>query len=190
MPATTASTDQMTSEFVERYLSTVVRTAAREHKKATIFTIEDMEQAIWEHALSNFSEYADAEPGIVDALMKRAARTYATRQRIEHMYATGSFIYTPKLVAAYLDSCVWEPVEEVPDVDARVDLQEAFADLQQTHPKRADAVFKRYGLGEGDSLSESERKNLERGIESLCHKLNSGLRLTAESIEYAISRES
>jgi hypothetical protein len=190
MTATTASANQMTSEFVERHLSTVVRIAAREHRKATIFSVEDMEQALWEHALDNWSDYAEADDALVASIMGRAARTWATKQRIEHMYATGSFIYTPKLVAAYLETCAWQPVEEVPDVDARVDLQEAFAALQLSHPKRADAVFKRYGLGENDSLSEAERKNLERGVESLCHKLNSGLRLQSESIEYAISRES
>ncbi|MDR6794352.1 hypothetical protein J2X12_002911 [Pseudarthrobacter oxydans] len=187
MPATTEATSQMTDTWYEKHWPNVIRTAAREHRKATIFTTEDMEQAIWEHALGNWSDYAEADDALVSTLMTRAARTYANKQRIEHMYATGSFIYTPKLVAAYLDSCVWSPVEEVPDVDARVDLQEAFAELSKSAPKQAGAVFKRYGLGE--ELSATERPNLSRGIESLTHKLNSGLRLQAESVEYAIAGE-
>jgi len=174
----------MDDDFYLQYLPVVTRTAIREHRQSTIYSAEDIEQAIWEHVLKNWADYAGYDEGLVVSCINRAARTYVTQARIEHMYATGSFIYTPKLVAAYLATCAWEPLEEVPDVDARVDLQEAFALLQQSAPKQAEAVFRRYGMGE-TSLSEAEEKNVSRGVESLCHRLNSGLRLSSESIELA-----
>jgi len=114
--------------------------------------------------------------------MGRTARTFAAAQRNDYMYFTGAFVYTPKIVAAYLDTCAWQPLEEVPDIDARIDMQEAFVLLRQKAPKQAQAVYKKYALG--DTLSGPEKRNLSAGIETLTHKLNSGLRLSAESIDF------
>ena len=179
----------MDDAFYLQHQETAGRIAAREHRSSTIYDVEDLEQAIWEHVVKAWPEYAGQDEKLVYVLMRRAARTYATQARIEHMYATGSFIYTPKLVAAYLDTCAWKPIEEVPDVDARVDMQEAYELLRKKAPRQAAAVFKRYGLGEGD-LSSTEKSNLSAGVESICHRLNSGLRLQAESIDLTASRES
>lgn len=187
--ATEAPAATLTDEFYLKYQSEVARIAAREHKKSTIFGVEDVEQAIWEHVIKRFGDYADLDEKLVYMRLQRAARAFATTQRIEYMYATGSFIYTPKIVAAYLDTCAWQPLEEVPDIDARVDLIEAFAILRERAPKQAAAVFKRYGMGEGEEMSSTERSNLSDGVEAICHRLNTGLRLSAESIDLAIARE-
>lgn len=167
----------------------VARIAFREHHKSTIFTVEDVAQAIWEHVMSNWRYYAEAEQKYIDIFMTRAARGFVRKERTDYMYFTGAFIYTPKLVAAYLDTCAWKPLEEVPDVDARVDMREAYELLRKKAPKQAAAVFKRYGLGETD-LSSTEKSNLSAGVESICHRLNSGLRLQAESIEFTATQES
>ena len=188
MTATEELPATMSDAFYLQYQETAGRIAIREHRKSTVYDVEDLEQAIWEHVVKKWPEYEDKDEKLVYVLMRRAARTFASKARIEHMYATGSFIYTPSLVAAYLDSCAWEPLEEVPDIDARVDLIEAFEQLQSSAPKQAAAVFKRYGLKE-TGLSENEQSNVSRGVESLCHRLNSGLRLSAESIDLAISKE-
>jgi len=179
----------MTDEYFLQYQHEVARIAAREHKRSTIFEIEDVEQAIWEHVIKRFGDYVGLDEKLTYSRMARAARTWASNQRIEHMYATGSFIYTPKIVAAYLDTCAWQPLEEVPDIDARVDLIEAFELLRKSAPKRAAAVFKRYGMNEGGLMSSAESTALSEGIDAICHRLNSGLRLSAESIDLAISKE-
>ena len=189
--ATTEATDlpaEMTPEFYETYQATAARIAAREHQKLAMFDAEDVEQAIWEHVLTNWKYYAKADAKFVEIYMTKAARGFAQSERIDYMYFTGAFVYTPKLVAAGLETCAWKPIEEVPDVDTRVDLQEAFEQLRAKAPKQAEAVFKRYGLGE-DDLSAAERMNVSRGIESLTHRLNSGLRLQAESIDLTVAKE-
>lgn len=178
----------MTSEFYDGHEAEVARIAFSVWKRSTIYSTEDVEQAIWEHAMGNWKYYAEAGSDSVTRFMTRAARGFVRKERVDYMYFTGAFIYTPKLVADYLDTCAWRPVEEVPDVDARVDMQEAFALLSKSAPAQADAVFKRYGLGE--ELTASEQKNAQRGVDSICHRLNSGLRLSAESIDLAVSKES
>ena len=178
----------MTDEFAAAHWPEVERIASAEWKRSSIYEREDIEQAIWAHALANWKYYAEADADRISKFMTRAARGFVRQQRIDHMYATGAFIYTPKIVAAYLETCAWKPVEEVPDVDARVDLQEAFALLSKSAPAQATAVFKRYGLGD-DDLSSTERSNCSRGVDSLTHRLNTGLRLQAESIDLAIAQE-
>lgn len=179
--------DTMTPAFYEQYQPEALRIAYGQHQRSTIFDVADIEQSIWEHVMMNWKHYATADERLVSFYMKRAAKSFANNQRVEYMYFTGAFIYTPKIVAAYLETCAWEPLDEVPDVDARVDLQEAFNLLRESAPAQAGAVFRRYCLKE--ELTESEQKNSRRGVESLTHRLNSGLRLSAESVEFT-SKES
>lgn len=188
MTATTDFPPHAQDDFYLQYAETAGRIAIREHRKSTIYDTSDLEQAIWVHVFGNFSEYFERDEKLVYSLMHRAARTFAAKARIDHMYASGTFIYTPSMVAAYLETCAWEPIEEVPDIDARVDLIEAFGLLRKSAPKQAAAVFKRYGLKE-TGLSDSERFNVSTGVESITHRLNSGLRLQAESIDFATSQE-
>jgi hypothetical protein len=190
MTATTEATPAtITDEFYLDWLPSVTRIAAREHHGSSVYARDDIEQAIWEHVIKNWKHYLAVEdPKYVEIYMTRAAKGYVRQERVDFMYFTGSFIYTPKIVAAYLETCAWQPLEEVPDIDARVDLREAFELLRKSAPKQAAAVFKRYGMGE-TGLSSTESSNLRYGIESICHRLNSGLRLSAESIELVVSEE-
>lgn len=188
MTATDTLPDQLSDEFYIQHQPLAARIAASTWKKSAIFSADDVEQAIWEHAVGNWKHYAIASEDSISTYMTRAARGFARKERNDYMYFTGAFVYTPKIVAAYLDTCAWKPIEEVPDIDARVDMQEAFAQLRERAPKQAAAVFKRYGLGE-TSLSGAEKFNLSAGVESITHRLNSGLRLQAESIDLA-SKES
>lgn len=188
MTATDTLPDTMTPEFYEEHQPLAASIAATNWKRSAIFTSDDVEQAIWEHVLANWRHYREASVDSIATYMKRAARGFARKERNDYMYFTGAFIYTPKIVAAYLDTCAWQPIEEVPDIDARVDMQEAFALLRERAPKQAAAVYKRYALGE-TALSGAEKFNLSAGVESLTHRLNSGLRLQAESIDLTSSKE-
>jgi hypothetical protein len=187
MPATEEASATLTDEFYLAHADEVSRVAAGAWKGSSLYSVEDVEQAIWEHVAANWKYFAAANAESISLFMKRAARGFVRKERVDYMYFTGAFVYTPKLVAQFLDTCAWKPLEEVPDIDARVDMQEAFARLSQSAPAQADAVFRRYGMG-GD-LTASEMKNAQRGVDSICHRLNSGLRLQAEAIEVAISRE-
>lgn len=179
--------DAMTDGFFLQYQELAAKTAFSEWKKSPVFAMDDVEQAIWEHVVGNWKYYAVADEENVGKFMTRAARGYVRKERVDYMYFTGAFVYTPKIVAAFLETCAWKPLEEVPDVDARVDVREAFEILRDKAPSQAQAVFKRYALGE--ELSAAEQKNVSRGVESLTHRLNSGLRLQAESIDLTTAQE-
>jgi hypothetical protein len=175
----------MTGVFYAQHKAEVSRIAARVWKHSHVFAVDDIEQAIWEHALVNWKHYADASAESASKFMTRAARKFAFEERIKHMYATGAFIYTPDMIKSYLETCAWMPLEQMPDADSRVDLQQAFQQLSESAPAQAAAVFKRYGLREKTLMTKTDSSNLSQGIVAITHRLNSGLKLTAESVEVA-----
>jgi hypothetical protein len=67
--------------------------ASSEWKSSTIFSIEDVAQAIWEHMMTEWPAYAGKDEGLVRHMARRAARKYCLAQRTQYMYATGAFLY-------------------------------------------------------------------------------------------------
>lgn len=175
----------MSGEFYFQYKDEASRIAVRVWKNSHVFAVDDIEQAIWEHGLKNWKYYADATDESVSKFMTRAARKFAFDERIKHMYATGAFIYTPDMVKSYLENCAWEPLEQTPHTESRVDLRQAFLQLRQSAPKQASAVFKRYGSQEKAGMTATDSSNLSQGVVAITHRLNSGLKLAAESVELA-----
>jgi hypothetical protein len=153
--------------------------ASSEWKQAPFYSIDDVAQAVWEHMMANWEHYAGAEEGLVRHMARRAARAYCKGQRIEYMYATGAFLYTPKMVRRYLEEVVWCSPEDCIDVEARADISEAFQHL--TKGQKA-AVYKRYALKE-PLTKNSEQVAESRAVAEIAHRLNTGLRLFAEASE-------
>lgn len=166
----------------DRYLEMeplVLNIAGSEWKNSTIFDIDDVAQAIWLHMMEHWSEYENADKGLVIHMAKRAAKQYCEKQRIDYMYATGGYIYTNGMVRRFLEEVVWCAPENSADVDARVDLTEAFEKLPRS--QRA-AVFKKFALKE--PLTTTAEKSAEaHAITNMTHRLNTGLRLRAEEEE-------
>jgi DNA-directed RNA polymerase specialized sigma24 family protein len=163
----------------DRYLSLeplVNDVASKEWKGSHIYEMEDVAQAIWLHMMEHWKEYDQAEEGLIRHMAKRAARAYCERQRIDYMYSTGAFLYTPGLVRRYMEEVVFCAPENAVDVEARADLTEAYELLPKG--QRA-AIFKKYALKE--PLVTSAEKAVEyRAINAITHRLNTGLRLRAE----------
>lgn len=153
--------------------------ASQEWKNSHIFSIDDVSQAIWEHMMKEWSYYDGADENLVKHMARRAARNYCQDQRTQYMYSTGAFLYTPGMVRRFLEEMVWCSPEDCRDVDARIDLSEAYAKLPKSQKA---AVYKRYGLkepldGPGEQSAES------RAVSAMTRKLNTGLRLHANAFE-------
>lgn len=150
--------------------------AGSEWKNSHIFTIEDVAQAIWEHMMKEWKYYQDADEGLVKYMARRAARRYCEGQRTQYMHATGAFLYTPGMIRRYLEDVVWCSPEDCRDVDARVDLSEAYRKLSRGQKA---AVYKKYGLKE-PLTKGSEQVAESRAVTNMTNRLNTGLRLQPE----------
>ena len=151
--------------------------AGTEWKSSHIFTIDDVAQAIWEHMMKEWQYYDGADEALVRHMARRAARRYCMEQRTQYMYATGAFLYTPGMVRRFLEETVWCSPEDCKDVEARVDLSEAYAKLSKVQKA---AVYKRYGLKE-QLVTKAEQVAESRAVGNITSRLNTGLRLNATS---------
>jgi hypothetical protein len=158
----------------------VLNIAGKEWKNSAIFEIDDVAQAIWLHMMEHWSEYENADKGLVIYMAQRAARKFCEKQRIDHMYATGGFIYTNGMVRRYMEEVVWCAPENSIDVDARADLSEAYEKLPRGQKA---AIYKRYCLKEPLTTS-TERTAESDAITAITHRLNTGLRLRAEEEQF------
>lgn len=157
----------------------VNQVAAGEWKNSHLFSIDDVAQAVWEHMMANWSHYETAEEGLIKHMARRAARAYCLEQRNQYMYHTGAFLYTPGMVRRYLEDAVWCLPGDCPDVEARVDIAEAFELLPRGQKA---AVYKRYGLKE-TLVRNSEQVAESRAIAAITNRLNTGLRLRSATDE-------
>jgi DNA-directed RNA polymerase specialized sigma24 family protein len=154
----------------------VMAVASSEWKSSHIYSIDDVAQAIWEHMMRDWKYYADADEALVKHMARRAARRYCQGQRTQYMYSTGAFLYTPGMVRRYLEDVVWCSPEDCRDVDARVDLSEAYRKLPRAQKA---AVYKKYALKEPLTRS-AEQVAESRAVSNITHRLNTGLRLQPE----------
>ena len=147
----------------------ITKIAKREHKGATTVTAEDVEQAIWLFIFENVQHLDGySEKGIGD-LATKSARKYLLKERIDYMYFMGNFVYTPEIVEQYLKDAVWANVEDVPDIDGRVDVTDEYNRLPLHHRV---ALFRKYGLGEVLENSSAERKQADRALITITNNLN------------------
>jgi hypothetical protein len=100
------------------------------------------------------------------------------QERVNYMYAHGAFLYTPGMVRRYLEDVVWCSPENCRDVDARVDLSEAYAKL--TKGQKA-AIYKKFALRE--PLEKNEQVAESRAVAAITTRLNTGLRLQSGGLE-------
>lgn len=152
--------------------------ASLEWKNSHVFSIDDVAQAVWLHMMENWSEYENADRNLIFYMARRAARGYCEKQRVEHMYATGAFLYTPGMIRRYLEETVFCAPENAIDLEARVDITEAYGRL----PKgQKAAIFKKFALKE-PLTSPAEKSAESRGVTAMTQRLNTGLRLRPETL--------
>lgn len=163
-------TPETVEDLHNMYERTVHYIAKRQHYGVDYLSVEDMEQAIWEHAVKEFRYYKNKTASEIEAIFTKVAKRYWSKQRIEHMYAVGCYIYSPEMIKEYLEDSVWTELQDAADIDARIDLLDAFKSLP---PKQSQAVYKHYAENVPlKELSDAEKRNVLRGIDNLTHYLN------------------
>lgn len=154
--------------------------ASKEWANSHIFELEDVVQAVWIHIMENWAEYEEADQGLIYHMTRRAARSYCKQQRIDYMYATGAFLYTPGMVRRALEEMVFcTPAQAaLGDLEERADVTEAYEQLPRG--QRA-AIFKKFALKE-PLTTPGEKSAESRGVGAITHRLNTGLRLRPETL--------
>ena len=168
----TTTKPRMTNEFVTAHMETVQKQARQQHKQSQLFTIEDIEQAIWLHMAQNFAYVMDKDAQEISKYAYRAAATYCKAEREDYMYFSGSVIYSGEMVERILADAVWVELGPGVDVEGRVDVSRAFEKLSQA---QKNAVYRRFALKESKDVVDD--KSLERGIRNITNALNSPVRM-------------
>lgn len=159
----------------------IQQVAKKEHDRMQTIEQEDIEQALWEFFCEKINHVRGWEAAGIRDLANKVARHYVQTERIDYMYFSGNFVYTPAQVEELLTEAVWREVEEVPDMDGRVDVMREFNNLaihdkdgrlSETSLKRQRLLFRKYGLGESYPKYTTEGKMIDRTVDRITHKLN------------------
>jgi DNA-directed RNA polymerase specialized sigma24 family protein len=153
--------------------------ARKEHRGVQTVDVDDVEQAILqkfaEKARNNSShkgtDFTKWDRAGLDALATKFARQYVARERIEYMHFAGAFIYNPAIVEVYLRDAVWANVEDVPDIDGRVDVRDAVNTLPLETRR---CLFTHYGLDQPYKGGTKEYMTVYRAVERISDLLNMG----------------
>lgn len=151
----------------------IAKIAKREHRGLRTLEVDDIIQSIWTEfaALSVNTDFTLWEPRGVAALAGKMARKYVNRERTDYMHFTANFVYTPAIVEGFLAECIWAEVDAVPDVDGRVDVKREYDKLPLG---QRQALFLKFGAGEHFTHDDPRRKTVERAIDRMTSRLNSG----------------
>lgn len=162
---------------VDAEIKRIARAARTENDS---MPLDDLVQELWVFYLEhgNIQSYA---PGQQMKLLRQEAKKRLAQERIDYMYFSGAFVYTPAIVRAYLDECVWQAVEDSFDIDGRVDVQEAFKRLSA---QQQMALYIRHCLGEGDKFTNAQKKAASVGVDKIVHHLNGQLVLDEQDLDH------
>jgi hypothetical protein len=164
--------------LADNHALTITKISRRELRGCQTTTAEDVEQHVW-LILSQKALKADGTGtdfrlwdrfGISDLIIK-VAREFVARERIEFMHFAGAFIYTPGIVEVYLKDAVWANLEDVVDIDGRVDVKEIILTLPLGTQRE---LFVHYGMDQPHDHKSAAYKRVERAVETISDRLNMG----------------
>ena len=148
----------------------LTKIAKREHKGCRTTEVDDVIQEVRKgfYSRSRGTDFMlwDTD-GIADLAIK-IAREYVGRERIDYMHFSCNYLYTPAMVEQYLREGVWWEVEDVPDVDGRIDVAREFKTLPLATRR---LIFAKFALGE-KGFSDAARMAITRGIDKITERLN------------------
>lgn len=162
--------------LADNHALTITKISRRELRGCQTTTAEDVEQHVW-LTLSQKALKADGKGtdfsawdrfGISDLIIK-VAREFIARERIEYMHFAGAFIYTPGIVEVYLKDAVWANLEDVVDIDGRVDVKDIILTLPLATQR---ALFVHYGMDQPYGGHTTEYQRVFRAVETISDRLN------------------
>lgn len=158
----------------------VDQVAATEWKGSHVFEMEDLSQAVWMHVVDKWEAYAGKDKELQFTMMRRFARGWCKEQRVEYMYTTGAYVYTPREIRARLEDSAFTPLDRAYDIDSRVDILREYGKLSRG---RRAALYKQYALGERLTTG-AERVAASEAVDTICTALNLGVAKVAQPLEY------
>lgn len=147
-------------------ISKVIDNAAHRESGASI-EFEDLRQELWVFYLEK-KDMVEHDKQMA-SLIGKTARSVARQERIDYMYFSGAFIYTPAMVRTLLADAVWCEVEEAFDIEGRVDVTAA---LKKQSQRAQGLLYARFALGEKPEGDSDDRKVIDRAVDSITHELN------------------
>lgn len=158
--------------------------ARKEHRGIQTIEVDDIQQAVYqrlsEKSQRNLSftgtDFRTWDRAGLYALCTKFAREYVARERINFMHFAGAYVYTPAIVEVYLRDAIWVELEDVPDIDGRVDVKNIIATLP-LETKRA--LFVHFGLDQPFKSGTAEHRRIHRAVDTISDRLNmsSGVKL-------------
>lgn len=165
------------------YRPMVEKAAGVAHRSAFYITRDDFEQELWCWLIESGHHYFTTrnerhlergeEPlsdSHKEAILVRRARSIAHRELMDYREFSGDYLYQYEEVKDLLHDAFGEDSE---DIEARVDILDAFEALKRSHPKTSEAVLKYY-IHRTDQ-TPSVRVVAVRGMRLLCHYMNNGV---------------
>jgi len=176
---TYVSPSPVLSWLADNHALTVTKISRRELRGCQTTTAEDVEQHVW---LTLGKKSIDTDPnkgtdfrtwdrfGIAD-LITKIARDFIARERINYMHFAGAFVYTPAIVEVYLKDAVWADLEDVVDMDGRIDVRDMIQSLPLATQRN---LFVHYGMDQPYGGDTAEYKRVYRAVETISDRLNMG----------------
>jgi len=148
--------------------------------------VEDLVQEMWEHVWKQWDKAQFWTEKTVVTHASKTIRTMAKSRRIEYEEFRCEYVYDRPTIKGYLENVAWAEDDECIDLDARMDLRQAF---DQLTPVTRRAVFGYYALGRRYERGSAQERALSRGIDELYYRLNSNLPRTTASFEELAEQE-
>lgn len=168
----------MTHEFCMEYQERVKAIARRQHMDSRIFTVDDVEQAVWLAFAQRWQSIRQYHEGQIVKLARRSAAEWCKRERLDYSFFQGKVIYTTEEVKRILRESTWEDLGPGIDVEGRVDVRAAFQSLTKS---QRENVFRTYGLKE--TLVGAPQVSASRGVRAITDYLNAHLVTEQKEIE-------
>lgn len=133
---------------------------------------DDIEQELWVEILDSpatAGKLEDSDEDLVTDLLARMADRICIKERDAYEHFSGQFRYSVNEAKTVVEAFFLRSGEELM-IDL-VDVEVAFDRLSETNPNYADAIFRRYALGESQS-AEPGASHLKRGLLKLTDYMN------------------
>lgn len=134
---------------------------------------DEIEQELWVEILESpatAGKLADSDPNHITDLLARMADRICIKERDAYEHFTGNYRYSVNEAKALIEEFFLRDGESLL-VDF-VDVDVAFVRLMEENQKQADAVFRRYALGETPGEDKSFENALRRGLTHLTDLMN------------------
>lgn len=134
---------------------------------------EDIEQELWVEILESpatAGKLEGSDDDLVTDLLARMADRICIRERDDYEHFSGQYRYSVNEAKTVVEAFFLRSGEET--LIDLVDVEVAFDRLTEINPAQANAIFRRYALGETTTGDSAFNNSLTRGLTKLTDLMN------------------